>query len=410
MSAVARVPLAWCNLTHDPLRFGLFALGVTFAVVLMFVQLGFRNALLDSNTRFHDALRCDLVLVSPGRQAMAMREPFPRRRLEQARAAEGVAEVHPLYLEQGLSLLRDTNPDPAARKPSRSIRVIGIDPAARLLNLPELDPAGEQANRLKERGTALFDFRTKRDPERPGQSVFGPLGEGVETELAGSRVKLVGGFTLGTDFTTDGTLIVNEETFLDTLRRPFTFPSDSPAATVDYGLVRVKPGADPAAVREAIRRAVATGEPDPDVEVLTVDELKARERTFWLNNTPIGFAFGFGMFMGFAVGLVICYQILSGDVADHLPEYATLKAIGYGNRYLAWVVIQEALILAVVGFAGGLAVSWGCYTLLTATTGLPLVMTPERVGWVFAATVAMCCVSGLIALTGLLRADPADVF
>jgi putative ABC transport system permease protein len=376
----------------------------------MFVQLGFRNALLDSNTQLHDKLNCDLVLTAPGRQAAAMREAFPRRRLEQVRAVPGVAEVHPLYVEQAVAVLRDTNPDPAVRGPARNVRVIGVDPAAGLLALPELAPGSETARRLTERGTAVFDRRTKHDPDRPGQTLYGPLAAGVESELAGSRIRFVGSFELGTDFTTDGTLVVGEDTFLEFVRRPFTFPSDSPAATVDYGLIRLDPRADPRAVMAAIRRAVSTGEPDPDVEVFTKDELRDREVTFWLNNTPIGFAFGFGMFMGFAVGLVICYQILSGDVTDHLPEYATLKAIGYGNGYLAWVVIQEALLLAVVGFAAGLGVSWAAYELLTATTGLPLRLTPTRVGWVFLATVGMCCLSGLVALVGLLRADPADVF
>jgi putative ABC transport system permease protein len=410
MPAMPRVPLAWCNLTHDRVRFALFVLGITFAVVLMFVQLGFRNALLDSNTQLHDRLRCDLVLVSPTRQTLALRETFPRRRLEQARAVDGVAAVYPLYVESAISLLRDTNPDPAKRMPARGVRAVGLDPAAHLLDLPELRPDAPEARALRERGTALFDRRSKPDRDRPGQSVFGPLAVGTETELTGTNIRFVGSFELGTDFTSDGTLIVSEETFVDALRRPFTFPSDSPAARADLGLVRLTPGADPRAVQAAIRRAVSTGEPDPDVEVFTKDELRDREVTFWLNNTPIGFAFGFGMFMGFAVGLVICYQILSGDVTDHLPEYATLKAIGYGNGYLAWVVIQEALLLAVVGFAAGLGVSWAAYELLTATTGLPLRLTPTRVGWVFLATVGMCCLSGLVALVGLLRADPADVF
>jgi putative ABC transport system permease protein len=410
MPGVTRVPLAWCNLTHDPLRFGLYVLGVAFAVVLMFVQLGFRNAMLDANTRLHDRLRCDLVLVSPGRQALSMPEKFPRRRLEQVRAVPGVAEVHPLYVEGGLGALRDTNPDSAKRKPAQGVRVIGVDPSAYLIDLPELRPDAAEAKAIREPGTVLFDRRSKQDPDRPGQSVFGPLEEGGETELLGRDVRFVGGFDLGTDFTVSGSLVMSADTFLEVVRRPYTLPSDSAEAVVDLGLVRLKPGADLQQVREAIGRAVDTGEREPDTDVLTKGEYAARERTFWLNNTPIGFAFGFGMFMGFAVGLVICYQILSGDVSDHLPEYATLKAIGYGNGTLAGVVLTEAVILAVAGYAIGLAASWAAYEVLTASTGMPVRMTPDRAVAVFVATVAMCCVSGLIALVGLLRADPADVF
>jgi putative ABC transport system permease protein len=405
-----RTPLAWANLTHDRLRFGLFVMGISFAVILMFVQLGFRNALLDSNTQLHDKLRCDLVLVSPNRQSVAMVDSFPRRRLEQVRAVPGVTGVYPLYIDNAYGRLRDTNTDPADRGPSRGIRSIGVDPTAHLLDLPELDPAGPHAAKLTTPGTAFFDTRTKHDPDRPGQTLYGPLADGAETELSGTKVRVVGRVTLGTDFTCDGTLVMSEQTFIDTLRRPVTFPSDSPSANVDLGLVRLHPDADRERVKAAIRKAVSTGEADADVDVFTVDELKAKEQTFWLNNTPIGFAFGFGTFMGFAVGVVICYQILSGDVTDHLPQYATLKAVGYGNGYLAWVVLQESLILAVMGFVVGLGVSWAAYELLTATTGMPLRMTPDRIAWVFAGTVAMCAASGLVALVGLLRADPADVF
>jgi putative ABC transport system permease protein len=406
-----RTPLAWANLTHDKVRFALFVLGIAFAVILMFVQLGFRNALLDSNTQLHDRLRCDLVLISPNRQAIAMAEPFDGRRLNQVRGVEGVREAHPMYVDNAFGRLRDANPNEADRGPSRGIRSIGVDPDAHLLDLPELDPRSATADALRTPNTVLFDRRTKRDPDRPGQTLYGPLAAGAETELAGRRVQVVGSFTLGTDFTSDGTLVMSDRTFLDILRRPLTL-SASADPKVDLGLIRLAPGTDLQQMKQRVQDALTDGgkTPDPDVEVLTVEELKEREKTFWLNNTPIGFAFGFGTFMGFAVGVVICYQILSGDVTDHLPQYATLKAVGYGNGYLAWVVLQESLILAVLGFTVGLGVSWAAYEALSASTGMPLRMTADRVAWVFVATVVMCAASGLIALIGLLRADPADVF
>jgi len=409
---MARTPLAWANLTHDRVRFGLFVLGITFAVVLMFVQLGFRNALLDSNTQLHSKFNADLVMVSPNRQALAMREPFPRRRLMQAASVNGVRSVHPLYLENALGTLRDTNPDLANRLPTRGIRVIGVDPDAHLLTMPELDPNDErsQIDKIRTPGTALFDRDSKADGSRGGlkQTSYGPLAVGTETELTGRKIEFVGDFSLGTDFTTDGTIIVSEQTFLELLRKPYTYGTAT--AEVDIGLIRLEPGTDREQTKRDILTALATGETDGDVDVFTIDELKDREKSFWLSNTPIGFAFGFGMFMGFAVGLVICYQILSGDVSDHLPEYATLKAMGHSNRYLAWVVLQESLILAVAGFIVGFFISWGAYALLTASTGLPMTMTPMRAGSLFLATVALCAASGMIALIGLLKADPADVF
>ena len=406
-----RTPLAWYNLTHDRVRFALFVLGVVFAVVLMFMQLGFRGALLDSNSLLHEHVRADLVLISPNRSALPMREPFSRRRLVQAAAIPGVRSVHPLYIDNGAAVLRNTDPDRRRREASRAVRVVGVDPDAFLLDFPELDPSDPRylGDRIKTPATALFDRKSHRDPDDPTRSIFGPLVEGARTELAGQGITLVGGFDLGPDFTSEGTLIVSSETFADLLRRPVTL--GAPLADVDLGLIRLEPGADVEAVRDAIRREVARGsDGDPEVDVLTVPELVAREHRFWLNNTPIGFAFVFGMFMGFAVGTVICYQILSGDVSDHIAEYATLKAFGYTNRHLAWVVIQEALILAVAGYIVGLGVSWLAYDWLTEASAMPLRMTFGRALIVFVVTVGMCIVSGLIALERLVRADPADVF
>jgi len=408
-----RTPLAWCNLTHDKVRFALFVLGIVFAVVLMFVQIGFRGALLDSNSLIQDRVNADLVLVSQNRQALIMREPISRHRLNAAASVSGVKEVHPLFLDNGLGVMRNTSENPDERTPSRSLRVVGVNPDAYLLKIAELDPANAKylANRLKTPGTAIYDRKAKVDDDNlPGHTVFGPLKDGIETELAGKKITLVGGFDLGPDFTTDGLLIVSEETFAEYLRRPYTF--GEPLADVDLGLIRLHPGADREQVRRDIRAALAqgAGEGNVDVDVLTPEELVAREHNYWLTNTPIGFVFAFGMIMGFTVGMVICYQILSGDVADHLAEYATLKAIGYGSSYLAWVVIQEALILAVVGFAVGLAISTALFWLLTDITGMPMTMTLTKAALVLASTVGMCVCSALLALVKLWRADPADVF
>jgi putative ABC transport system permease protein len=404
-----RTPLAWSNLSHDRVRFLLFVLGVVFAVVLMFMQIGFRNALLDSNTLFIEKLNADLILVSPNREPIALREPFSRHRLTQARSVPGVREVEPIYFENALGVMRNTHELLDRRGPNRTIRVIGIEPGSRALDIPELDPANPNyvGDRIKLPGTALYD-RYSKAGDRPGESVFGPLKEGITTELAGQGITLVGEFTLGPDFTTEGTLVVSQQTFADVLRRPYTL--GAPLAEVDFGLVRLEPGADLPSVQQAIRQAITSGVQEADVDVLSGAEFISREKTFWLNNTPIGFAFKFGMFMGFAVGMVICYQILSGDVSDHLSEYATLKAIGYDNWYLAWVVIQESLILAIGGYSVGIVIAYGAYRWLTDMSGMPLRMTLEVAGLVLVVTVSMCIISGLIALVKMIRADPADVF
>src|SRR5262249_39855854 len=126
--------------------------------------------------------------------------------------------------------------------------------------------------------------------------------------------------------------------------------------------------------------------------------------------TPIGYVFGLGALMGVIVGIVIVYQILYTDVSDHLSEYATLKAIGYGDRYLFSVVLQEALFLSVMGYVPGLMVSWFLFGLTARATGLPIAMTVQLAALVFFVTVAMCSVSGALAMRKVRYADPAEIF
>ncbi len=409
MPKAQSVPLAWMNLTHDRVRFILFSAGIGFAVVLMGVQLGIMNAMLDSNTVLLRRLNADLILVNPSKKSLMFREAVNRRRAEQALEVDGVASVTPVYTEYQLGMLRHTAEDPSERTQTRRVRVVGVDPDSRVMNLPEVPAADWE--RLRVPGTALYDRKSRPHPDQvnhPGESVFGKLEDGMQTELSGKTLTLVGnGFDLGFDFSVDGTLIVSDQTFGRWIRAPYASPGTDPLADVDLIVVRLTPGADVERVRHDLQAKFADA---GDVDVLTKDDAVAREKWFWWRNTPIGFAFGAGVVLGFVVGMVICYQILTSDVADHLAEYATLKAIGYPNRYLSSVVMQEALILAAMGFVPGMLVSLGVYVLLTQITGLPMDPTLSRVGLVLVLTVAMCVASAWMAVGKVKKVDPADVF
>jgi putative ABC transport system permease protein len=382
--------------------------GVGFAVVLMFMQYGFRNALLDSNGLLIERLNADLVLVSGRSETLATNESFSRRQLVRASGVPGVRSVVPVYIEGNLGVLRDTSPELQERRPSRNVRVIGLDPDDEPLLIPELNPApgspGSLAAALNEPGTALYDRQSMPNRLKATGSIFGPLAPGLETELAGRRLRLAGGFDLGIDFSCEGTLIVSSETFANLLLGPYSL--GDPLDQVQIGLVRTEPGAAPADAQRRLRETLTEG----DVLVFTKQELLRRETDYWQDETPIGFVFALGVAIGFLVGIVICYQILSTDVADHLAEYATLRAIGYPGRYLNRVVFQQALLLAVGGFLPGLALSVVMYWYLHEQTGLPLRLTVWRAGYVFLLTVAMCIVSAWVALRKAREADPAEVF
>ena len=381
------IPLAWLQLTREPFRLSVVLAGVAFAVVLILMQLGFRDAMFESAVRYHRALDYDLALLSPKMQFIGLPQSFSRRRLYQARGFEGVAAVTPVYL--GLQVWKNTD-DPAQM---RLIYVVGIDPSRDVLDVPGFDDSWDQVK--------LADFVLYDRASRPE---FGSVvdrfetGQRVMTEVGERRIQVAGLFELGTSFGIDGSVITSDLNFLR------LFPNRSPGA-IDLGLVELEPGADPVAVRDAI----AAGIPR-DVEVLTKAGFISREKGYWDSNTPIGFVFLFGVIMGLVVGGVIVYQILFSDVSEHLREYATLKAMGYRNAYLVSVVLQESVILALLGYVPGLIVTLGLYRVSEAATGLPLELTTERAAFVLVLTLAMCCISGAIALRKVRSADPAEVF
>ncbi|MEN8181156.1 MAG: ABC transporter permease DevC [Myxococcota bacterium] len=381
-----RIPLAWLQLTREKLRLLVALAGVSFAVILVSMQLGFRGAVYDSAVRYHRHLHYDLVMVSPKTPFIGFPESFTRRRLYQVLGDAEVAGVTPVYIQQALW----KNP---WEFNSRNVLAFGFDPTSDVLSLPGVR---RHLEALKLPDVAVFDATSR--PE------FGPVAEAVRqsgnlvAEVNDRRITIVGLFELGTSFGIDGSLVTSDLNFQR------LFPDRSPGR-IDLGLIHLVPGATPGAVRERLESAL-----ERDVLVLTRPAFIEREFEYWGSSTPIGYVFGFGAIMGLIVGGVIVYQILFADVSEHLAEYATLKAMGYTNRRLSRVVLQEAVILAAIGFVPGLGVTLALYRVTAQATRLPLVMTPDRALAVFALTLAMCGVAALMALRKVRSADPAEVF
>ena len=379
--------IAWLQISHQKLRLLAAVLGVAFAVVLVFVQLGFQQALYDSSVRWHTALGYDLAVISPKTTYLVNPPGFPRNRLYQALGFEGVASVTPVYI--GIAEWRN----PQNPLQTRNIYVMGFDPMNSGFAL-----AGNrsQVNRLRMPDRVLFD-RLSRPEFGAIPDLFADTGK-VTTEVNGRDIKVVGLYDLGTSFGIDGSIITSDLNF----RRIF---SDRSASRIELGLLRLDAGEDAAEVRDRI----VAGIPG-DVIVLTRNEFIQHEVDYWSNNTPIGYVFGLGVAMGLAVGLIVVYQILFSDVQDHLREYATMKAMGYSNFFLSRLVLSEAVILAVLGFIPGYFFTLLVYTQAREATNLPVIMTTERGVMVLALTVLMCAVSALLAMRKLRSADPAEVF
>ena len=377
--------LAWYQLVSEKRRLVAALAGIGFAVMLQLTQFGFRDALFESATVFHRNLAADLVITSSLYESEVTPGNITRRRLYEALGAPGVAAVVPVYFSGGSF----KNPVTLQNK---TIMVIAFDPEQHAMSLPSIADVVGKVNILD---TALFD-----DLSRPE---FGPIVDmvrrdgSVTTEILGRRIKIVGLFSLGVSFAGNGHVIVSDETFRKMFHRP--------EGIFEFGLVRVAPGANVLTVQKELQARLP-----PDVTVRTMPEMEAVEKGFWNANTPIGFIFLLGAAVGLLVGSVIVYQILYTDVSDHIKEYATLKAMGYTDWFLFVVVLEEALILSVIGFPMGFLLAEGLYKVSRDATHLPLFMTTSRALMVFGLTILMCCGSGLLAIRKLKTADPAEVF
>jgi putative ABC transport system permease protein len=382
-----RIPVAWLQLTREKIRLSVALAGISFACILMFMQLGFRDALFDSAILFHNSLRGDIFLVSPQSNALIAMSNFSQRRLYQALQFDTVQSVSPLYLNFALW----KNPETGQ---TRSIFVVGIDPTDDPVSLPELTSQDLEA--IKKDDVVIFD--------RASREEFGPIaqlleqGDPVFSEVRRRRVSVGGLFNMGATFGADGTILTSDLNFLR------IFP-DRQQGIIEAGSITLKPDADLESTLAAMRSAFPQ-----DVNVFSKAEFIEMERNYWADGTAIGFIFSLGTVMGFIVGIVIVYQILYTDVTDHLAEYATLKAMGYTDGYLLGVVFQEALFLAILGYIPSYGLATLLYDLTRDATLLPIGMTMVRALIVFALALTMCLVSGAIAVRKLRAADPADIF
>ncbi|NER80912.1 MAG: FtsX-like permease family protein [Leptolyngbya sp. SIO1D8] len=381
-----KTPLAWLQVTRERTRLAIAIAGIAFADMLIFLQMGFEGALYDAAIQPHRNLQADLVLSDPQMQTLFSVKAFPRERLYQTLAHPDVASVSGIYIATG----QWKNP---VTRLERAILVWGIDPTEPSFRFPEVN---ENLRKIQPLNQVLFD-QAGRPEYGVTATEFEQTGTFV-TELNNKLITVEGLFTNGASFAADGNVIASDSTFLR------LFPNRSPEQ-IEVGLIELNPGADFEQVRNELEAVL----PD-DVLVGSPEDFAQIERDYWASGTGIGFIFGLGVSVGFIVGIVIVYQILYSDVSEHLPEYATLKAMGYTDNYLLGVLFQEALLLAVLGYVPSIALALGLYQLAAGATMLPIAMTTRRAVTVFVLTVVMCSVSGAIALRKLRTADPADIF
>jgi putative ABC transport system permease protein len=378
------VPLAWRSVTANKWRLVRSSAGIGFAVLLMITQLGFESAFFNAALQVLRALDGDIFLQSVHKYQFATQDPIPIAVLTAARTVPGVESAAPLYADWF---------DLFWKSPSDGrtylIRGFAFDPDKPVFSWPEVN---DRRAELAKSGTVLVDRR--------GRRFLGMDRDVAQSEINGTKVNIVGNFALGPDFMSDGTVIMSAATFANLLHGAAGTPPG-----MALGVIKLAPGVDPAASLTALRKALPA-----EIAVMTKDQLIAFEHAFQANVSSAGPIFAIGTIVGFVVGMLISYQIVFTEVSDQLPQYATLKAIGYPTAYLMRVVLEQAALNGIAGWIPAWLLSIGLYRLITYVALLPMQMTVGISLISLFLTLALCLLSAAIAVTRVVRADPAAVF
>ena len=391
-----KTPLAWSQLSHQKIRLLIAITGVAFSNILIFSQLGLRALLFDGITLVPENLNGDLFLLAKYARNIR-RSSFPSIYLYQADAIAGVASASPLYISEGGWVdpqaleSSDTNSQDTNSYASY-VKILAFNTAQPIFTSPEIN---QQLEKLNAPNSILFD-RLGQDQLGEVPQLFSQQGT-VTSLMDNQRMQVVGLFSIGSTFWDRGHIIMSDWNY-------GRWRGQDKLDKASLGILTLEAGVDPQQVIEIIQNNLGS-----EVKVLTKEELIQGEKDY-IAEFPEGKILNFGAAIGFIVGIVIVYQVLYTDVSEHLPEYATLKAMGYSDRALLEVVLQEALILAILGFIPGFFASYGVYQLLEVATKIPLVMRTDVVIQVFVLTIVMCVLSGAIAVNKLRAADPADIF
>jgi putative ABC transport system permease protein len=370
------VKLAIRNLLHDRARFLVTLIGVLFAVVLLAVQLGLYLGARKMISGMVAHTTGDIWIAAYGANSFEQAPVLTGRERFLALSVPGVASVSPLVVSFS-----------GWRKPdSGTVNVIVIgaekgEGSLRPWNIVE----GGAAPTLQD-GVIV---------DRSYAKMLGVSGAGAMAEIAGQRVR-VEGFTNGIrSFTTSPFVF----TSLKKAREILSVPPDQ----ATFYIVNLVPGANAAQVRQELAAKL------PDVSVYTKAQFLKLNLDYWLFGTGAGVALLGGALLGLVIGTVIVAQTLYSSTKDHLTEFATLRALGSSSSYIHKVILVQAIVSAVIGFALGIAVSL-VVAQFSEVTPMPIVLTPLLAVLLLGATVAMCAISAIASIFKVTKIDPAMVF
>jgi putative ABC transport system permease protein len=352
-------------------------IGVSFSVFLTAVQLGLLIGFALTASGLVDHSDADLWIVPHGTRDVDQVGDLPYRMRYEAEGVKGVGSVAPLAL--GFAFWKT----PAGA--TESVIVVGSDPEH-----PAIQPwniVSGRAEDIRLPDGIIIDelYADKLGITRIGQTV----------EINGHRARVVA--------VTSGL-----RTFTQS---PYVFASFNTAARLadiatdraNYLPIRVASGQDPEAVAAALQARF------PYQDVWVKSDFSWQTRVYWLFTTGAGTALCVAALLGLIVGIVIVAQTLYAATVERISEYATLRALGATDGFIRSVILRQALAIAVLGYAAGMATA--LMAVFAAANASPALMLPWWLAaTLFVLTAVMCAGASLLAVRKVLTLHPATVF
>ena len=183
-------------LFHDKKRLILSMMGISFSVVIMFMQMGFFNGINDSQDNIVHLMNDDAVILNENRTKLNKWNRFPIYKVQQTLVNLGVLVIIPVY-NDGVGLKNPTT------NQYKRIIIYSFPPATQPFNLR--DASHSDWASLRVRGRCFFDKRSRE--------IYGPFSVGDNLDVEGNNLKLHQFVTIGPNIINDGTLMCSQTTF-----------------------------------------------------------------------------------------------------------------------------------------------------------------------------------------------------
>jgi putative ABC transport system permease protein len=369
--------IAYRNLFHDRLSLFVTLIGIVFSVLLVAIQCGLYIGSERTIAAVIDQVTADLWVVPIGTKSFDDASLLTGREKYAVLSTPGVQSVDELVVGFG-----------AWRKPEggkKAFILVGSD----------WKNGGLKPWNIVQGSLADLDTPNSVAVDKSYFPDLGITELGQSAEINNAKVKVTAVTKGIRSFTT----------------LPYIFTSINRARTLvgaapeqaSYQLVRLDAKANIDEVQKSLAARL------PDTEVLKHAEFRDRSLKYWLFKTGAGGALIAGAGLGIIVGVVIVAQTLYSSTKDHLNEFATLRALGASASYIHAVILIQAILSALIGYAVGITLSM-LAILATKATTLNVVMTPKLALFLLALTIGMCIIAAISAIFKVTRIDPAGVF